>query len=64
MLCYVGTVARVFSLTSRTGFVSRSVGGRSQTVNRLRKRVGTNPRLAGELERVREDLEKMQICQA
>lgn len=47
------------SLTDLWTLLGRGPGSLNQAVRRLRQRVKTNPRLAGELERIREDLEQI-----
>lgn len=52
------------SLTDLCTRLDRDLSSLSQAVNHRRKRAATNPRLAAELERVREELAQIQICQA
>ncbi len=52
------------SLTDLSTRLGRDLSSLSQAVNRLRKLAETNPRLAGELERLKEQLGQIPICQA
>jgi putative transposase len=52
------------SLTELGTRLGRDLSSLSQAVNRLRKRAETNPRLAAELEKLKEELEQIPKCQA
>ena len=52
------------SLTELGTRLGRDLSGLSQAVNRLRKRAQTNPRLAGKIERLKQQLGQIPICQA
>jgi chromosome segregation and condensation protein ScpB len=52
------------SLTGLSTRLGQDLCSLSQAVNRLRKRAGRNPEVAVELERIRENLERMQRWRA